>query len=116
MKLGLAIASSSDPSWLDENLARVGLGDAFEYICCCDGELPPKPAPDLYLQACTRLDVAPAAALAIEDSPTGLLAARAAGMPTLGVLHRLTLDVDLPANLVFSSLADLSLENVLGRL
>jgi len=115
MGLPVAIASSADPSWLDENLARVGLATAFDCICCCDGELPPKPAPDLYLRACELLEVVPASALAIEDSPTGLLAARAAGMPTLGVRHRLTLDVDLAADVVVRSLAELTLVELLHR-
>ncbi|MEB3264015.1 MAG: HAD-IA family hydrolase [Synechococcus sp.] len=42
-----------------------------------------KPDPEAYRQACTRLGVAPAAALALEDSPQGLRAAAGAGVPCL---------------------------------
>jgi HAD superfamily hydrolase (TIGR01509 family) len=115
-KMGVAIASSGDPSWVEDNLARVGLGDSFDCICCCDGELPPKPAPDLFLRACERLGVPPSAALAVEDSPTGLLAAQMAGMRTVAVIHRLTLDVDLVADVVVQSLRELSLGDVVARL
>jgi mannitol-1-/sugar-/sorbitol-6-phosphatase len=38
-----------------------------------------KPDPECYLEACSRLGVAPANAVAVEDSPSGIAAARAAG-------------------------------------
>lgn len=44
----------------------------------------PKPAPDLYLHAAQALGVAPADCVVIEDSGTGALAARAAGMRCMG--------------------------------
>lgn len=44
----------------------------------------PKPAPDLFLFAAQRLGVAPERAIVIEDSPSGVLAARAAGMRVYG--------------------------------
>ena len=44
----------------------------------------PKPAPDLYLHAAAALGIAPALCVVIEDSPTGALAARAAGMRCMG--------------------------------
>jgi HAD superfamily hydrolase (TIGR01509 family) len=42
-----------------------------------------KPDPEAYLTACSRLQVAPQDALALEDSPQGLRAAAAAGVPCL---------------------------------
>lgn len=44
-----------------------------------------KPAPDIYLAACRSIGVAPGDAVAIEDSPTGIKAARAAGLTTIAV-------------------------------
>lgn len=44
----------------------------------------PKPAPDLYLTAARALGVDPAACVVVEDSPTGVIAARAAGMACFG--------------------------------
>jgi beta-phosphoglucomutase-like phosphatase (HAD superfamily) len=40
----------------------------------------PKPAPDVYLEAARRLEVAPSRCVAVEDSPPGCAAALAAGM------------------------------------
>ena len=46
----------------------------------------PKPAPDPYLEACRRLGVeAGPGVVALEDSPTGVAAARAAGLTVIGV-------------------------------
>ncbi|QBR75361.1 HAD family phosphatase [Microbacterium sediminis] len=51
-----------------------------------------KPFPDAYLRAAGALAVAPDRAVAIEDSPTGLAAARAAGIAVIGVPHHVPLD------------------------
>ncbi|WP_292835956.1 HAD family hydrolase [Microbacterium sp.] len=59
--------------------------DSFDVIVSGDEATRPKPHPDPYLQACAALGVAPADAVAIEDSPTGVAAAVAAGIPTIGV-------------------------------
>ena len=53
--------------------------------CSADDVERPKPAPDIYLEACRRLSADPADAVALEDTATGLAAARAAGMRTIGV-------------------------------
>lgn len=117
-RLGLrvGIASSADQPWLDEHLARIAMVDSFECVCCWDDQIAAKPAPDLYLVACERLGVAPEAALAIEDSPNGLLAARRAGMRTLAVVHRLTEELELAADLVVRSLDELTVTEALERL
>ncbi|XVX21975.1 HAD family hydrolase [Actinomycetota bacterium] len=46
-----------------------------------------KPHPEPYLAACRALGVEPAHCVAIEDSPTGVRSATAAGVPTIGVPH-----------------------------
>lgn len=60
-------------------------GEPFEVIVSGDDATRPKPFPDAYLQACAALDIDPARAVAIEDSPTGVRAAVAAGVGTIGV-------------------------------
>ena len=66
----------------------IDLGDglsAFDVIIAADDASRPKPFPDPYLQACAALGVAPGDTVAIEDSPTGLRSAIAAGTVVLGV-------------------------------
>ncbi len=118
-RLGLAVgvASSSEVDWVAGHLERLGLVDRFACLSCFDGRLRGKPAPDLYLAACEALGVAPADALAVEDSGNGVAAAKAAGMRCVAVPHDLTRDHDLSgADIVVASLAELPLEEAVARL
>lgn len=66
-------------------LDRFGIGSFFKIIVCNEDVLDPKPSPEGYLLAITLLGVNKLNCLAIEDSKTGVLAARNAGIPTLKV-------------------------------
>ena len=79
----LAVASSSVRERLDRTLARAGL--AFDVSIAGDEVEHGKPAPDMFLAAARRLDVDPSRCVVVEDSPPGIAAGRAAGMPTLAV-------------------------------
>ncbi len=71
----------------------------------------PKPAPEVYLAACRALAVAPADAIAFEDSPMGVQSALAAGLFVVGVPERP--DVDLAAagaHVVLESLVEVIVE------
>lgn len=85
-----AIASSSPRSWVDRHLERLGLSRHFPVVCTVDDVAQAKPAPDLYLLACRRLEVEPSEALAIEDSPNGAQAALAAGLRCVVVPNPVT--------------------------
>jgi HAD superfamily hydrolase (TIGR01509 family) len=60
---------------------------AFAAVVVGDEVTHGKPHPEPYLTAAARLGVAPEACVAIEDSPTGVASAVAAGVPTLAVEH-----------------------------
>lgn len=79
----IAVATSSEAEYADFSLQAAGLADRFRAEVTCDQVARGKPAPDLYLEAARRLGVAPARCLALEDSETGITAARAAGMTAL---------------------------------
>ena len=82
--LHLAIASSSPRRMIDAVCERLGL-DFIEVRCSAMEEARSKPAPDVYLAAARRLGVSPERCLAIEDSPSGVVSARAAGMRCIAV-------------------------------
>jgi len=69
-------------------LDAAGLAGAVELVVAKEDAEAPKPAPDAYLVALERLGVAADRAVAVEDSPRGLAAAEAAGLPRLAVGHR----------------------------
>lgn len=93
--LRLAVASSSTREWVAGHLERLGIRDRFACVRCRDDVAAVKPSPDLYLAAVECLGVAPAEAIAIEDSPNGVTAAKAAGMRCVAVPNVITGGLDL---------------------
>ena len=85
----------------------------FEVVVTADQVAEPKPSPDVYLRACELLGAAPSRSIGLEDSPTGVAAARAAGMFVIGIPSFPGVLLD-EADLVGKSLADLSVRAALG--
>ena len=95
-----------------ENIAAVlgsaGLAGSFELIVAKEDVRPLKPQPAAYLLALKRLKVPAGRVVALEDSATGLTAARAAGLRYVAVGHRRPVG-DWAADATFlPGLADLS--------
>jgi HAD superfamily hydrolase (TIGR01509 family) len=105
----LGLASNSPRHLVDAALATARITDAFEAIVTSDDVDNSKPAPDLYLLACERLGVEPADALALEDSASGIAAAKAAGLTCIAVPQFAETDVSA-ADRVIDSLEDLLAE------
>ncbi|MFE9402173.1 HAD family hydrolase [Streptomyces sp. NPDC006530] len=86
--LPVAVVSSSRADWVEGHVARLAVGDRFAFVLSGRDAERHKPAPDLYLAALDRLGPAGVdarAVLALEDSPVGVRAARAAGMRCVAV-------------------------------
>lgn len=81
----VALASNTGREMIAAGLAASPFRDAFPIVVTSDDVVHHKPAPDLYLLACARLGVRPADAVAFEDSPTGVRAAKAAGLTVVAV-------------------------------
>jgi beta-phosphoglucomutase-like phosphatase (HAD superfamily) len=109
---------------LDVALADVPLADvatagvtpagparSFGAVVCGDDVGRSKPSPDPYLEAALRLGVRPADCLVIEDSPTGVAAAEAAGMVVLAVPHAGPVG-EAPGRLVRADLVGLTLADL----
>jgi HAD superfamily hydrolase (TIGR01509 family) len=117
-RLGLRIglASSSSREWVLGHLGRLGLDGKCDCIRCWDDVERAKPAPDLYLAVLENLHVAPREAIALEDSPNGVAAAKAAGLWCVAVPNELTVELDLSlADLQLSSLAEMPLRQLLAN-
>ena len=80
------IASSSTQEWIGASLEHMGLAHRFEHRFSGHDIARGKPHPDLFLLAASTLRVPPEACVVIEDSVSGVLAGRAAGMLTIGLL------------------------------
>lgn len=82
----IGLVSNSPLAFVERSLEIVGFVDRFDVVLSAHEVAAPKPAPDPYLEACRRLGVEPGpAVIALEDSPTGVAAARAAGLTVIGV-------------------------------
>jgi len=120
-RLGLkrAIVSSSSRRWVDMHLKRLEEAVGWDAICTADGDpARAKPAPVLYLEALEILEVPASEAVAFEDSPNGVLAAKAAGVFCVAVPNEVTRGLGLEeagADLVLESLADLPPDELLRR-
>jgi HAD superfamily hydrolase (TIGR01509 family) len=101
----IAVASNSPRAFLDQVLRTAGVHDRFEHTVAGDEVERPKPAPDIYLEACRRLHADPARSIALEDSPTGAQAAASAGLHVIGVPYIPDMEIP-PADVTTASLAD----------
>ena len=82
----VAVASNSQREFVQRTLSGAGLLDGrFQTVVSVEDVEHPKPAPDIYLEACRRLGAEPERCAALEDSATGVAAAKAAGMYVIGV-------------------------------
>jgi len=82
----IGLVSNSPLVFVRRSLEIVGFVDHFDVILSAHEVAAPKPAPDPYLEACRRLGVeAGPDVVALEDSPTGVAAAVAAGLTVIGI-------------------------------
>jgi putative hydrolase of the HAD superfamily len=106
----LAIASSSPRSWVIGHLSRLELTQYFDVILTAEDVTNVKPAPDLYLLALSKLELAPSEAVVFEDSPNGILAANAAGITCIAVPNEITRTMDIAhADIIVDSFKEITL-------
>ena len=80
MGIRCALVTSTSTASVEDYMRRTGFDRYFERIVTGDRVKNGKPAPDCFLLAAKELGLAPAECLVAEDSPTGIEAARRAGM------------------------------------
>jgi HAD superfamily hydrolase (TIGR01509 family) len=106
----LGLASSSNRPIIDLALDLMGVAKLFRATVSSEEVERGKPAPDVYLEAARRMDVAPEHAVAVEDSGAGIRSAKAAGMRVIAIPNPHfppPSDVLERADVVLDSLAEL---------
>lgn len=113
-----AIVTSASRAWALEHLERFGLHRGWDCIVAADGDpARAKPAPTVYLEALDALAIGPREAIAVEDSPNGVSAAKAAGIDVVAFPNPITRQLDLgAADAVVTSLDGMSLDDLLAAL
>ena len=85
-KIKLAVATSADKVKMNGNLLEIGiLPESFDALVCGNEVAHKKPHPEIFLLAARKLRLPPKSCLVIEDAPSGLQAAKSAGMRSLGL-------------------------------
>lgn len=103
--LARGIVSNSSRRWITKYSRQCGLSDGWAVVASADGDRArAKPRPDLYQAALAALGLEPHEVVAFEDSPTGIAAAKGAGICCVAVPNAMTAGLDL-------SYADLCLES-----
>jgi beta-phosphoglucomutase len=101
--LPLGVATSSSRSEVDLMLRILGIAERFRTVVTGDEVKCSKPQPDIYLLAAQRLGEDPGHCVAIEDSSSGVQAAREAGMTVLAVTTSLPAGRLTAAHHIFAS-------------
>lgn len=102
----VAVCSGSVRGVVEPVLGILGLRQVLGAVVTCDDVTRNKPDPASYLLAAERLGIDPRQATAIEDSPTGIKAARAAGYRVVGVCHSFSAERLAEAHQVHAKIAD----------
>jgi HAD superfamily hydrolase (TIGR01509 family) len=114
--LRVGLASNSGHAHVEGHLSRLGLRPLFERVACREDVRAPKPEPDLYRLVLESFGLRGAEAVAFEDSHTGTLAAKRAGLWVVAAPNASTGHHDFAnADLRVASLADCSLEALSAR-
>lgn len=111
-RMPLGVASNGPLDIVLAVLDQLGVRDCFAAVVSAEETERDKPEPDVYLEACRQLAVAPGDAVAFEDSPLGARSARSAGLFVVVVPSAPGPQVD--ADLIVPSLSDARLRAFLG--
>ena len=110
---GIKIAIGSGSKNARSIIEKLGIADKFDFIADGNSVKRSKPAPDLFLYAASQLGLEPAHCVVVEDAASGIEAALAAGMRTIGIgpIERVG-----AAQIVLPGLKDINLKDILHTL
>lgn len=116
-RIPMALASSSNVTDIEGDLAAIGITGVFDAVISGEHCRKGKPDPEIFLKAAAALEMAPEKCVVIEDSESGVQAAKAAGMGCIGYANPDAIKQDLHmADEVITDFAQLSVQDILcGR-
>jgi beta-phosphoglucomutase len=109
---GLGLAAASSSANVKTVLEKAGLLDAFSVVIGGDDVERGKPNPDIFLNAAKGLGLAVDECVVIEDSSSGVQAAKNGGFYCVGLRHGDDADDLQAADQIVSSLAELSVAQI----
>lgn len=115
MNAPFGLATSSGPGWVEKHLRAHNLGDRFQSIVTRDDVRHGKPHPEPYGKASMLLGYSPADTLAVEDSPTGVASAYAAGLMVVMIPDLIEPDAETRGKVAFVGASLEDIRQCLGR-
>jgi len=110
----LAVASSSPEKAVNFVLSSFKIKKYFDVILSREDVVRAKPDPEIYLKAAKLLKLKPEDCLVIEDSPSGIKAAKLAGMKCIAIATTLKKEQLKRADKIINSFEELSLKEICG--
>jgi beta-phosphoglucomutase len=113
-KYKICIATSMDDELLDIVDRKLSLNQLFNghVYSIQHAGLKSKPDPDIFLFAAKQLKSEPATCIVIEDSPNGLIAAKAAGMKSIGITTTYSREILKDADDIIDYFSDLETDSL----
>jgi beta-phosphoglucomutase family hydrolase len=112
LKVPMAVGTAAPPENVDFVLGGIGLRDAFKIIVDDTQFSKSKPDPDVYLKCAARMGVRPSRCVVFEDSPSGIMAAKNAGMKVVGVATTSRREELPPADMVVDDFTGVTVERL----
>ncbi|MHA1511583.1 MAG: HAD family hydrolase, partial [Promethearchaeota archaeon] len=109
LNLKIAVASSGSINKINFNLSQAGLNKEFSNIVSADDVEHAKPAPDIFLEVMNRLEIEPKKCIIIEDSISGIKAAKSSGAFTIGIATTFPVENLYEADLIIKNYDELDL-------
>ncbi|HOJ01512.1 MAG TPA: HAD family phosphatase [Anaerolineaceae bacterium] len=114
LNLRLAIASNSHRDWVSGHLQNLKLDHVFDPVCTRDQVSHSKPHPEIYDLVLEKWRLPPSEVIAFEDSPSGIQAAKNAGIFCIAVPNPLTQKLPLDkADRIYASFNDINLRELI---
>ena len=92
LEIPVCVASNGEPKHINQSLRMTGLYDFFDGNIFSAADSVPKPAPDLFLYAAEKMGFKPEECVVVEDSVTGVTAAKRANMKVYGFVNSRTIE------------------------
>ena len=110
-RIPMALASSSNVTDIEADLQAIGITNMFDAVISGEHCKKGKPDPEIFLKAAAALGIAPEKCIVIEDSESGVKAAKAAGMGCIGYANPDAIKQDLHmADEIISDFTQLSVD------
>lgn len=110
----LAIASSTTHKFLITVVTTLDIAGKFKVIVSGDEVKHGKPNPEIFLLAANKLNFSPELCLVIEDAPSGVKAAKNAGMKCIVITTSVPKDKLKEADKIINAFSELSIDDIMS--